>query len=64
MTPRDSSWKELCCELGVVLLNGTELEGAPVLIDEVASHERSMPRRRMARVEPYCQLGNLVGDPL
>lgn len=38
-TPRDSSWEELCRELGVVLLNGNELERAPMLIDEAASHD-------------------------
>jgi hypothetical protein len=38
-TPRDPSWEELCSELGVVLLNGSDLERAPTLIDEVASHD-------------------------
>jgi hypothetical protein len=38
-SPRDSSWEELCSELGVVLLNGTELYRAPMLIDEVTSRD-------------------------
>lgn len=29
--PRDDAWRELCSELGVVLMSGAELEQAPVL---------------------------------
>lgn len=41
-SPRDSSWEELCRELGVVLLNGAELEHPPMLIDSCPPFERRL----------------------
>ena len=43
--PRDPSWRELCQELGVVLLCRNELECAPGLDPKVAQHaeQRTSP---------------------